>query len=279
MKNLGALAEEGALKAAPKTVLSTAGTALSALGAAYGTYDIVNQIGNAGDIRSARDMFNTRSTNTYTTDQGNQYTEHSGLNEKSEMAYEKAQRLAKQLSFGVSTTGTGASVGALIGSLVPGVNLFGGTLIGAGLGAAIGGLADVFGFGDNEEKIKKQMRRVNDITALQNRQSRSAAENQDIKDQFYSGSSSAAKGKRPVWSPSGLIDKKATARVSNGEVIGNFEDGYVSRVPGKKNNKDTKLANLKSDDFVISNKYGLSDYAAETGDYVGALNMQHVLMN
>jgi len=62
-------------------------------------------------------------------------------------------------------------------------------------------------------------------------------------------------------------------------VIGNFEDGYVSRVPGKKNNKDTKLANLKSDDFVISNKYGLSDYAAETGDYVGALNMQDILMN
>ncbi len=143
-------------------------------------------------------MFNTRSTNTYTTDQGNQYTEHSGLNEKSEMAYEKAQRLAKQLNFGVSTTSTGASVGALIGSLVPGVNLLGGTLIGAGLGAAIGGVADLFGFGDNEEEIKEQMRRVNDITALQNRQSRSAAENQDIKDQFYSGSSSAAKGKRPV---------------------------------------------------------------------------------
>jgi hypothetical protein len=88
----------------------------------------------------------------------------------------------------------------------------------------------------------------------------------------------AAYGKKPVYGPEGVTNKKATAKVSNGEVIGNFEDGYVSRVPGEKNNKDTKFANLKSSDFVISNKFGLSDYAAATGDYVGALKMQDMLM-
>ena len=106
--------------------------------------------------------------------------------------------------------------------------------------------------------------------AMENKQRRSAAESDDVKQAFYGR---AANGKQPVWSPEGLVDRKATARVSNGELIGNFEDGYVSRVPGKKNNKDTKLANLKDSDFVISNKYGLSDYAAATGDYEGALNM------
>jgi len=65
-----------------------------------------------------------------------------------------------------------------------------------------------------------------------------------------------------VWSPYGLVDAKATAWVSNGEVIGNLKDGYAVRVPGRKNNKDTKLAALSDGDFVLSNKYGISDYAA-----------------
>ena len=133
------------------------------------------------------------------------------------------------------------------------------------------------------------------------------------------GTVGAAYGKRPVYSAFGPVSNKATARVSNGELIGNFEycrhnngsifyyilimiayaqnyffvikdsfvngelignfeDGYVSRVPGTPNNKDTKLAALRPSDFVISNKFGLSDYAATTGDIEGALNMQDILM-
>ena len=92
------------------------------------------------------------------------------------------------------------------------------------------------------------------------------------------GTVGAAYGKRPVYSAFGPVSRKATARVSNGELIGNFEDGYVSRVPGTPNNKDTKLAALRPSDFVISNKFGLSDYAATTGDIEGALNMQDILM-
>jgi hypothetical protein len=92
----------------------------------------------------------------------------------------------------------------------------------------------------------------------------------DTKAEFYNR---AADGKRPVWTPAGLIDEKATARVSNREWIGNLKEGVATRIPGKKNNKDTKLAALKDGDFVISNKFGLSDYAADTGDFIGALNM------
>jgi len=68
----------------------------------------------------------------------------------------------------------------------------------------------------------------------------------------------------------GFHNGKANARVSNGEVIGNFEDGYF-RVPGSKNNKDDVKTHLGKKDFVISNKHGLSDYAWLTGDIPGAL--------
>lgn len=216
-------------------------------------------------------MRNTLATNTYTTDRGNTYTEYTGLNRQAELNYERAQRLQKRLNLGVSSIGTGASAGALLGSgIIPGLGTGLGAALGAGVGALFSGVSSLLGFGDNEDDLEWEMRTLADTTSRQNRQSKSVAENQDMKDAFYD---KAANGKQPVWSPIGLVNRKATARVSNGELIGNFEDGYVSRVPGKKNNKDTKLVNLKDSDFVISNKYGLSDYAAATGDYEGALNM------
>ena len=277
MKNLGNLAEKGVLKSAEKGILNTAGTTLSALGTAYGLYDIYNQFANAGDHRDVADMRNTLATNTYTTDRGNTYTEYTGLNRQAELNYERAQRLQKRLNLGVSSIGTGASAGALLGSgIIPGLGTGLGAALGAGIGALFSGVSSLLGFGDNEDDLEWEMRTLADTTSRQNRQSKSVAENQDMKDAFYGR---AANGKQPVWSPAGLVNRKATARVSNGELIGNFEDGYVSRVPGKKNNKDTKLADLKDSDFVISNKYGLSDYAAATGDYEGALNMQEMLMN
>ena len=72
--------------------------------------------------------------------------------------------------------------------------------------------------------------------------------------------------------------KPVNAKVSNGELIGNFDENYVYKVPGKPNNKDTKYAYVKPNDFVISNKYGLSKLAQETGDYAGVLNLQNAIM-
>jgi len=59
--------------------------------------------------------------------------------------------------------------------------------------------------------------------------------------------------------------------VSHGEVIGNLNEGWAYREPGVPDNNDTLKRHIAKDDFVISNKYGLSDYAASTGDLVGAL--------
>lgn len=262
--------------------VGAAGTALGILGSAYGLTDIGFQIANAGSHRTAADMRNTLTTNTYTTAGGNQYTEKGGVDTNAELAYERANTAAKQTNLIASSAGTGASIGGVIGTIVPGIGNLIGTVGGGLIGGAIGGVASLLGFGDNEDEVLAQAKLTNDVSSMGNRQNRSEKESLDVFNSFYGrgsdGTAGAAYGKRPVYSAVGKVNKKATARVSNGEVIGNFEDGYVSRVPGTPNNKDTKLAALRPSDFVISNKFGLSDYAATTGDIEGALNMQDILM-
>lgn len=68
------------------------------------------------------------------------------------------------------------------------------------------------------------------------------------------------------------------ARVSNGEIIANKFTGEMFRVPGIPNNKDGKLAFIRPSDTIISNKYGLSDYVAQTGDLEGGEAMQGTIM-
>lgn len=262
-----ALSEVGE-KAATKRILNMAGKAAGVLGTAYGAYNIYNDIANADEHRSAGQMLGTRGVDTITTAEGNTYKQYGAIGAGAERAYERQQRTGKQLGLALDAAGLGASIGGFFGPLGMGIGAAGGLLV--------GGIADLLGFGDNEDEVQEAINLATDQTARQNRQARAVAEDADMKSQF---ANRAANGKRPVWTPAGLIGKKATARVSNGEVIGNFQNGLVTRVPGQKNNKDTKLANLKDGDFVISNKYGLSDYAAATGDYAGALNLQEILMN
>ena len=250
-------------------ILSTAGKVAGALGTAYGAYNVYNDIANADEHRSAGQMLGTRGVDTITTAEGNTYKQYGAIDAGAERAYERQQRTGKQVGLAMDSLGFGASLGGLVGGL-PGM------LIGGAGGLLVGGIADLLGFGNNEDEVQEAINLATAQTARQNRQARAVAEDADMKSQF---ANRAANGKRPVWTPAGLVGKKATARVSNGEVIGNFQNGLVTRVPGQKNNKDTKLANLKDNDFVISNKYGLSDYAAATGDYAGALSLQEILMN
>lgn len=253
---------------AGKQVLGAAGKVAGVLGAAYSGSKVVNDILHAGDIRSIGQMRNTRDINTVTTAGGNTYKEYGAANASAEREYERQSALGKKIGLTTDAMGLGASIGGLAGPIGMG--------IGAAAGLVLGGAASLLGFGDNEEDVQHNLDVLAEETSRTNRQNKSIAESQDVKDAFYNR---AENGKQPVWTPAGLANGKATALVSNGELIGNFEDGYVSRVPGKKNNKDTVAAALKGSDFVISNKYGLSDYAAATGDYTGALNMQNMLLN
>lgn len=260
--------------AATSAGINTLGAVAGGIGTALGGLTMANQISNAGSHRTASDMQDTVTRNIYTTAGGNQYEELGGPDVGAELGYENEMRKQKQLAFGINTIGTGASLGGMLGSLGALGSIGGplGTGIGAGLGLLIGGLASLFGFGDNEEEVREEMRKLADANARYSAQNEAVAKSKDYE------INRAANGKKPVWTPAGLAAKKATARVSNGEVVGNFNTGKAIRVPGQKNNKDTKLANLKDDDFVISNRFGLSDYAAATGDYEGALNMQEILL-
>ena len=235
------------------------------------------------DHRTAANMWDTVNTSTYTTDKGNTYNTYSSPNLQAELDYASSQKTSRNVNNTINSVGTGAAIGGVVGSIIPGVGNLIGAGVGAGVGALYSGLAALFVFGDTYDDVVEEYRKTQDIAALKSLQSEASAKNKDVRQGFYDRSNpdgrvGAASGKKPVYGPEGPTNKKATAKVSSGEVIGNFEDGYVSRVPGEKNNKDTKYANLKNSDFVISNKFGLSDYAAATGDYVGALKMQDMLM-
>lgn len=174
-------------------------------------------------------------------------------------------------------TATGAAEGSKIGGLP-------GSIAGGAVGFTVGLLS-----GNSAKKAQMEQNRRAGITKENktlagkynaytlNTRDKLANEYGDLEKQRLI-STNAANGKRPVWSPYGLIGATASARVSNGEVVGNLMDGSAIRIPGRKNNKDTKLAALADGDFVISNKYGLSDYAAATGDYLGALNLQEMIL-
>lgn len=247
--------------------LNTIGTVTAGLGSLYGLTDMGFQLASNKDHRSAGDMRNTLTTNTYTTDFGNTYTQQSGVNRGAELRYANAQKLNRNLNFTTTAIGTGASIGSLF---TPGV----GTAIGAGVGALVGLGANLFGFGDTEEETKKQMDTLTDVVSNENRMNRSLALDKDAKQGFYSSQRTANCGKRP----SNYRNGKGNAMISHGEVVGNLAEGWAYREPGIPDNKDTLKRHIKPTDFVISNKFGLSDYAAATGDYIGALKAQDMLM-
>ena len=279
-------ASKGAASAG-KTALGTTGTALGAIGTLYGLTDMGFQIANAGDHRTARDMRNTLTTNTYTTPGGNQYTEYGGVDQQAELQYERAQRRSKDLNFAATSIGTGAAAGATIGALAGSSVPVLGTAIGAAGGLIVGGLGSLLGLFDNSEEIEKETKMLADVTSMQNRQSRANALNLDINKGFYDRGQ-AAKGKMPKYSKG-----KANAMVSNGETIGQFKDGssgeldYAYVVPGKvtKNTAfaDTKKTHLKDKEFVLSNNempgtgLSYSQYANITGDYMTPLIVQDMM--
>lgn len=257
-------------QAASKSINALGGV-LGGIGTVYGLADMGMQLAHNKDHRTAGDMRNYMTTNTYTTDLGNQYKLTTGLDRGAELDYADAQKLSKNVNFTTSAIGTGLSLGTMLAALGAGGSVLGPIGAGAGL---LGGLAAyALGFGDTKEDVKQAMKDIEDSTAREGRMSESLAKSADAKQGFYSNSAGAANGKLPAYR-----NGKPNARVSNGEVIGSFKNGWVERVPGKPNNNDTNERYLPRDAFVITNKYGLSDYAAATGDYMGALYAQDMLM-
>lgn len=175
-------------------------------------------------------------------------------------------------------TASGAAMGSVAGPW--------GAAIGGAVGLVGSTIGEIFSSGkdkENKENAARYMRNVNSSNeggALSlAMQIANAKKYGNQGDQFLWNH---ANGKIPRFqnglaSATGPVNGEATARVSNGEVIANKTLGTMYRVPGLKNNEDGKLAALNDSDTVITNKYGLSDYAWKTGDIVGAEKMMQML--
>ena len=199
----------------------------------------------------------------------------------------------------LKATGSGAALGAAAGSVIPGL----GTAVGAVIGAGVGLLTGIFGGEARKRKYRRMLAEQNaKINALQDSsrfsaqtkaiQIQNAKEYGDSESQYLYG---AKEGKlprynngvdtsfiklpvysqtgKPTFSAFGPINVKPNAKVSSGEEIVNADTGSAYRIPGKKNNKDTEYAYLNPGDMVVTNKDGLSDYYAMTGDYEGTKKM------
>lgn len=204
------------------------------------------------------------------------YTAQNDVNTAAELSRVGSENTANTLK----TAGTGAATGAAIGSVIPGL----GTVAGGLIGGAVGFIGGLFGGGKRKREAEKRARIANQTAFLTNEFYRSGAKSTSLQQQFatnYGDSRQqtlygAADGK-PSYSAGGPTEGY-NARVSNGEIIANKFTGEIFRVPGLPNNKDGKLALIRPTDTIITNKYGLSDYVAETGDLEGGEAMMSSIM-
>lgn len=192
-----------------------------------------------------------------------------------------AQEHAENKANTIGLMGKGASLGASIGSVAGPV----GGLIGGAVGAIGGLVGGLFGGGRRHAAMRRRIAEAQNRALRQNDFSRSGALTSVLQQNYareYGDTESQSlygfKDGKSTWSAAGSVGLGANARVSNGEIIANKYTGEMFRVPGLPNNEDGKLAFIRPSDTIISNKYGLSDYVASTGDLEGGEAMQGMIM-
>lgn len=260
--------------------INALGGVLGGIGTAYGLADMGMQLAHNKDHRTAGDMRNYMTTNTYTTDLGNQYKLTTGLDRGAELDYADAQKLSKNVNFTTSAIGTGLSLGTMLTALGAGGSVLG--PIGAGVGLLGGLAAYALGFGDTKEDVKQAIEDAEDSTAREGRMSESLAKDADTKQGFYGGTKSgsihAANGKRPSYR-----NGKGNAMVSHGET-NVHSDGTYEVYPGTPDKDDSLKRYVKKSDTIFSNNnvatgISASDYFQRTHDYSGALVIDEVNRN
>lgn len=251
---------------------TNAGAVTSSVG---GAIDFVGGIASAGQFNTtADDALMDAGTSTGNIG-GINYTRQNDVN----AAQISAQTGAENTANTVGLMGKGASLGASVGSVAGPV----GGLIGGAVGAIGGLVGGLFGGAARRRKMRQMIAEAKDKAFRQNDFSRSGALTSLLQQQYaqqYGDTESQslygfADGK--AFSAAGPTDGY-NARVSNGEIIANKYTGEMFRVPGLPNNKDGKLAYIRPSDTIITNKYGLSDYVAETGDLEGGEAMMSSIM-
>lgn len=253
---------------------SNAGAVMSAAPAAI---DFVGSIGSATKYNKTADDLLQDAGSAQGNIGGVSYQTQNEIDESQVAAQEHAENKANTIGL----MGKGASLGASIGSVAGPV----GGLVGGAVGAIGGLVGGLFGGGKRHAAMRRRVAEAQNRALRQNDFSRNGALTSVLQQNYareYGDTESQslygfANGKS-TWSAAGSVGLGANARVSNGEIIANKYTGEMFRVPGLPNNKDGKLAFIRPSDTIISNKYGLSDYVASTGDLEGGEAMQGMIM-
>ena len=220
---------------------------------------------------------NNKSAESILTDGGTQqsnamgvgYQRYLGPNEDKEWKDLKRENFQNTLG----TMGSGAALGASVGSIVPGI----GTLVGGVGGALVGGIASIFGSSSRKRKLERALNRARLTAQSRNMYAYSGAASKALENDYYNDHANTdnsvlyanrAKdlpmynsGKDRVWTPSGLSRNLPNALVGLGESIVDFDNKTATLVKnGKRVGVDDQYANVNENTHIGGNDYDIQNY-------------------
>lgn len=220
---------------------------------------------------------NNKSAESILTDGGTQqsnamgvgYQRYLGPNEDKEWKDLKRENFQNTLG----TMGSGAALGASIGSVVPGI----GTLVGGVGGALVGGIASIFGSSSRKRKLERALNRARLTAQSRNMYAYSGAASKALENDYYNDHTNTDNsvlyanrgkdlpmynnGKDRVWTPSGLSRNLPNALVGLGESIVDFDNKTATLVKnGKRVGVDDQYANVSEDTHIGGNDYDIQNY-------------------
>lgn len=220
---------------------------------------------------------NNKSAESILTDGGTQqsnamgvgYQRYLGPNEDKEWKDLKRENFQNTLG----AVGSGAALGASVGSIVPGI----GTLVGGVGGALVGGIASIFGSSSRKRKLERALNRARLTAQSRNAYAYSGAASKALEDNYYNSHMNTDNsvlyanrgkdlpmynsGKDRVWTPSGLSRNLPNALVGLGESIVDFDNKTATLVKnGKRVGVDDQYANVSEDTHIGGNDYDIQNY-------------------
>lgn len=220
---------------------------------------------------------NNKSAESILTDGGTQqsnamgvgYQRYLGPNEDKEWKDLKRENFQNTLG----AVGSGAALGASVGSIVPGI----GTLVGGVGGALVGGIASIFGSSSRKRKLERALNRARLTAQSRNTYAYSGAASKALENDYYNDHINTDNsvlyanrgkdlpmynsGKDRVWTPSGLSRNLPNALVGLGESIVDFDNKTATLVKnGKRVGVDDQYANVSEDTHIGGNDYDIQNY-------------------
>ena len=220
---------------------------------------------------------NNKSAESILTDGGTQqsnamgvgYQRYLGPNEDKEWKDLKRENFQNTLG----AVGSGAALGASVGSIVPGI----GTLVGGVGGALVGGIASIFGSSSRKRKLERALNRARLTAQSRNMYAYSGAASKALENDYYNDHANTDNsvlyanrgkdlpmynsGKDRVWTSSGLSRNLPNALVGLGESIVDFDNKTATLVKnGKRVGVDDQYANVNEDTHIGGNDYDIQNY-------------------